>query len=164
MNYLVAMLLLLSPIHPQTKPSTPEGWRSVEACRLTFLIPVSASLTNDLGIDSCVREFRAKDVLIALDVTVGYTSNDLRNFRNENAGKSQFHLSETIVGGRKALVVTFYDAEVPEEAAGLNYVSGLFVPEMGKRPGSLWMWVYSRNPEGQIGARKIFESIRFGKR
>ena len=108
-----------------------------------------------------MRQYRGESTLVILDVLGYYSPNASR--RDEYSGKRDFHFEKTQVDGRKAEVITCYDAEVPEEARGLNYSAVLFVPQMRKDGGNLTIWTYSKSPEAREKALGIFQSVRFPK-
>ena len=160
---LLVLFFLLAPnSHAQSESST--GNTTVKACGVTFQRPSEVRLINNLGIDSCVREFRGDNIYIVLDVGMGFTLNDDTNFRKEHAKKVAFQLKEAVIDDSNALVISFYEdkvGEMPDEATGMNYVAVLVVPRMGKRQSSMSMYVYGRDPQVQAEAQKIFESIKF---
>ena len=82
----VAVLLMASVVQAHSE-SISEKWKKVDACGVTFQVPNEAQLLKRWGIDSCVKVFRSKDIYIVLDITIGYTENDVNNFRTENAAK-----------------------------------------------------------------------------
>jgi len=159
---LIFILLIAPIIHAQNTSGMFAGWKSVEACNFTFIIPADLQEVKVFGIDSCVRQYRSGSMFIDLDVTIGSATNDEQYFRREGSNRRDFHLIETNVNGAGALITTFYAEEIPEEAAaGYHYAARLFVPHIGKYKQGLWMRAYSKTPEEQARAEKIFESIRF---
>ena len=160
------LLLSVSIASPRQTPSSVGRWQSVSACRVTFRLPPDARLESDQGIDSCVREYSARELLIILDVTVGVLDTDIEFFRRGSANKPDFRLQETVVDRRRALIITYYDPELPEHLGGRCYVAELLVPSLGRRPfpGALWMRVYSETAEGQATASRIFASTRLRNR
>jgi hypothetical protein len=155
-----ALLLMASGAQAQGE-IVPDGWKNVDACSITLQIPSEARLSNALGFDSCVKVFAGNDIYIMINVTLGYTENDMKKFRTEHASKSTFNLSETAIDGNGALTKTFYESDTKGATKGFHYASAMFVPEVKNFEGSILIWVYTRNPDGHSIARQIFESIRF---
>lgn len=139
----------------------PPTWKPISACGATFYAPPEIREEKVQGIDSCVRRYRSRDILLELDKYPAPAAGHSR--RNEYSDKRDFNLRNTKIAGRDAEIISCYDDNVVEIARGLNFHAVLFVPEMPKEHGSFTIWAYSRSMESRATAMNIFETVRFAE-
>jgi hypothetical protein len=134
----------------------PADWSHIKACGISFLAPVDLADTGKMGIDSCIKQFKNKDIVIYIDY--GWFG---RPFVNEDRDSGQQSFT---IDGRTAQVVTYIDAS--HGNTGLDYNAFLYalVNEADRgRPNtnSLMMSVIGQRPKDQDTALAIFRTIRF---
>lgn len=138
-------------------------WKKIHECGLFFSMPMSLKEVKIQPIDSCAKDYRSNDILFTLDVfNGGGKESDSR--RNEYSGAKDFELAETIVDGRKAEIITYYEiGNTFKQRENLPYGAVLYVPVIDERGTNLTIWTYSRSAEDRETTKKIFETIRFEK-
>ena len=114
------------------------------------------------GIDSCVKRYRSKNILLSLDV-VFYIGKKSDSRKDELSDEKDFQISKTKIDGRKAEIITYYEAENIEQWKDLLYEATLFVPVIDKDGGNLTIWTNNRTAEDRKTAKKIFATVRFDK-
>jgi len=164
-SLLIVILLLLtfSVARAQNKkPSIPDGWKKIEACGITFYAPPDLEEEKVQGIDSCVKEYRSKNIILSLDV-LGYIGKESDTRRDEHSDEKDFQIVKTKIGGRKAEIITHYETKDSKKWKDLPYSATLFVSVTGKDGGNLTIWTNSRSAEDRETAKKIFATVRFDK-
>lgn len=125
----------------------PKRWKEVNICGLSFLVPKKLKSKNARGIDSCVAEFRSKNISLGMDFgAYTATPEDSPDYQNSTAKTLE-------VDGKKATLSIF------------GYQSRLYVL-IGKSDfgtHALGMLISGRNTNDLEIARQIFQSIRFVK-
>lgn len=155
-------IVALNGMH-NNKLEIPEGWKEIQECGMTFSLPSILKEVKIQPIDSCAKDYRSKDIVFLLDVFEG-GGKESDSRRNEFSGAKDFQVAETIIDGRKAEIITYYEiGNSFREREDLPYGAVLYVPVINERGENLTVWTYSRNPTDRETARKMFETIRFGK-
>jgi hypothetical protein len=145
------------------KLDIPESWKKIQECGLFFSVPPSLKELKIQPIDSCVKDYRSKDILFSLDVFEG-GGKESGSRRNEYSGAKDFQVAETIVDGRKAEIISYYESGNSfKQREDLPYGAVLYVPVINERGDNLTIWTYSRSTEDRETTKKIFETIRFEK-
>ncbi|HLM62086.1 MAG TPA: hypothetical protein VK308_14870 [Pyrinomonadaceae bacterium] len=157
------MLLAFNVANAQNKKvAFPDGWKKIEACGITFYAPADLKEEKVQGIDSCVRRYRSKNILLNLDV-LGYLLKESASRESEYSDEKDFQIVKTKIDGRKAEIIMHYETENLEQWKDLLYSATLFVPKMHKDGGNLTIWTNNRNSKDRETAKKIFETVRFEK-
>ena len=89
------------------KPEIPKKWKKIEECGFSFYAPTNFKEAKAQPIDSCATDYRNEDTLFSLDLYHGGGTEDGTR-RNEYSGKEDFQISETVIDGRKAEIITYY--------------------------------------------------------
>ena len=144
------------------KSAIPDGWKKIEACRITFFAPSDLEEEKVRGEDSCVKRYRSKNILLSLDV-LGYKLKKSASRRDEYSDEKDFQIVKTKIDGRKSEIITHYETENSEQWKDLLYSATLFVPQMRKDCCNLTIWANSRSAEDREIAKKIFATVRFDK-
>jgi hypothetical protein len=144
----------------QNQSANLSEWKKISACGVTFNIPSNAQSMKVYPIDSCVKRYQNEDIIIEIDVIFSQLSfRDEKSFRNIDSNEPEFQFKEIQIAGSNSLVVNCYKSTVPKENVGMNYLSKLFVPYIGKDKRGLMIWSYSKSSNGYKISQKIFESI-----
>ena len=141
------------------KVVAPDGWKKIKACGITFYAPSDLKEEKVRGIDSCVKRYRSKNILLSLDVLV-YKLKESASRKDEYSGEKDFQIVKTKTDGREAEIITHYETENSEQWKDLPYSATLFVPQMRKDCCNLTIWTHSRTAEDRETAKKIFETVR----
>lgn len=162
-NLIILLLLIFNVAYAQDeKPPVPKIWGKFQACGLSFYAPSNLKEERVQGIDSCVKEYRSKSILFSLDV-VSFGGKESNSRRNEYSDKKDFQIEKVEIDGRKAEVITHYETEKSEQWNGLFYGAILYVPVINKDGSSLTIWTHNRSQKDREIAKKIFETVQFGK-
>ncbi len=145
------------------KPDIPESWKKIEECGLSFYAPSNLKEVKVQPIDSCATVYRNKNILVSLDLFEN-SGKQSDSRRNEYSDKKDFQIAETVVDGRKAEIITYYQNSSDfKERKDLSYGAVLFVPMVDESGDNLTIWTYCRSAEDRETTTKIFETIRFEK-
>ncbi len=145
------------------KPDIPESWKKIEECGLSFYAPSDLKEVEVQIIDSCATVYRNKNILVSLDLFEN-SGEQSDSRRNEYSDKKDFQIVETVVDGRKAEIITYYQNSSDfKERKDLTYGAVLFVPMVDESGDSLTIWTYCRSAEDRETTTRIFETIRFEK-
>lgn len=124
--------------------------KRVDANYFSFHIPVDMVKTRSQGIDSHVGEYRNSRIRLGFDY--GAYSDPL----DYDKRLPEYQSSKLEVGGRKARIVTFRQAQA--------WFTAIHFPDVGKASGDrlkLTMVATCSSEEALQQARDIFTSIRF---
>lgn len=145
------------------KPDIPESWKKIEECGFSFYAPANFKELKVQPIDSCATNYRNNDILLSLDLYHGGGTEDGTR-RNEYSNKEEFQISETVIDGRKAEIITYFQNSSDfKERKDLSYGAVLYIPMVEENGDNLTIWTYNRSVENRETTMKIFETIRFGK-
>jgi hypothetical protein len=166
LNLILLLLLAFNVACAQNTQSkklvTPDGWKKIEACGLSFYVPPDLEEVKVQGIDSCVKEYRSKNILLSLDV-LGYIGKESNSRRDEYSDKKDFQIVVTKVDRRKAEIITHYETENSEQWKDFPYSATLYIPVIRKEGGNLTIWTNSKSAEDRETAKKIFATVSFDK-
>jgi hypothetical protein len=163
LNLILLLLLAFNIANAQNKkPVVLDGWKKIEACGVAFYAPPDLEEEQVRGIDSCVKRYRSKNILLNLDV-LGFKLKESASRQDEYSDEKDFQIVKTKIDTRKAEVITHYETENSEQFKGLPYSATLFVPQMRKDCCNLTIWTNSRTTEDRETAKKIFETVRIDK-
>ncbi len=139
-----------------------DNWKKVEACGLSFFVPMDLKEIKVQPIDSCVREYRNQNTIIEIDSVDGADESGSR--KNEYVSEKDFVIINELIDGQKAEIISYYrDAETGfKERKGLFYGVVLYIPNVNEK-NSLTIWTYSRSAEERENVSKIFRTIKFEK-
>ena len=97
------MLLVFTFANPQTKKVViPDGWKKIEACRITFYLPSEFEVEKLRGTDSCVERYRSKNILLSIDV-LGYKLKESDIRTDLYSDEKDFSIVKTVIDNRQKL-------------------------------------------------------------
>jgi hypothetical protein len=148
---IIASLILTFALSSHGSAQTrevPKGWKEINMCGLSFLVPKNLKKQNNFKpIDSCIGAFKSKNLGLGFDYGM-YTAppEDASSYRGGKA--------ETLeIDGKKARLLTYpYGARIYILVAESEY---------GK--SALGMSITSKTQNDVETAKRIFQSIRFVK-
>ena len=163
LNLILLLLLAFNVADAQNRNSiVPNDWKKIEACGITFYVPYDLEEEGIRGIDSCVKRYRSKNILLSLDV-LGYKLKKSASRKDEYSDEKDFQIVKTKTDGREAEIITHYETDNSEQWKDLPYSATLFVPQMRKDCCNLTIWTNSRTTQDRETAEKIFATVRVDK-
>ena len=166
LNLILLVLLAFNIACAQTakskKPVIPNDWKKIEAYGLSFYAPPDLEEVKVQSKDSFVKAYQSKNILLSLD-WLGSIGKESNSRRDEYSDKKDFQIVVTKIDGRKAEIITHYETENSEQSKDFLYGATLYVPVIDKEGGKITIWTFSRSAEDRETAKKIFETVSFGK-
>ena len=138
-------------------PTTPKGWKRVTACSFSFLLPEKAREVTGRPIDSCIAEFRYKDVNVYLDYGL-YSAPP-----SEQASMKNYENRSVTINGSDARLITYDDWTHSKKVlsfTALHIVTAKATPPILNNVSLLMVITAKPSGDRQI-VKRIYESLKY---
>ena len=141
----------------QSRVEPPSGWKIISGCTVSLYVPSDIAFIHDLSSDTCLRNYRSKNISIEIYVTPFTIGADQYSNWPEHC------VVKTKINSREAEIVTSYIPVTSEENKGLDYTAMLLVPNFREGSGNLIIRTWSKTSEDRDKAIQILRAVQFNK-
>jgi hypothetical protein len=153
-------LLVTLSFHSQAqkKVELPSDWKLISGCTVGIYVPSDIEFVEDNSSDTCLREYRNKNISVQLYVTPFNIGADVYS------NWIEYCVIKTKINTRDAEIVTQQIPITSEKYYGLDYMAMMLVPQFRKGSGNLIITTWSKTSEDRDKAIKILRSVQFDKK
>ncbi len=157
-HLLISLTLLILHVyssHAQSKPELPSNWKLINGCTVGVYVPPDIEFTEDNSSDTCLREYRGKNIAIRIYVT------EFNIGADQYSNWLEYCVAKTKINTRDAEIVTQHISVTSEKHYGLDYMAMMLVPQFRKGGGNLIIMTWSKTSNERDKAIKIIKSVQF---
>ena len=152
---LTLLILLAYYSHAQSKTELPSNWKLINGCTVSVYVPPDIEFVEDNSSDTCLREYRSKNISIEIYVTPFNIGAD------QYSNWLEYCVRKTKINTREAEIVTQHISVTSEKNNGLDYMAMMLAPRFRKGSGNLIITTWSKTSNERDKAIKILKSVQF---